>query len=287
MTTTATAAAPIAPTSTPDTTASTPNTTTPPTQAQVARMIKMKVDGQEMELPESEIIALAQQGKSANKRFQEAAAAKREAEQVVNFLKSNPKEAFKKLGIDVRKFSEDTLLEFIQQEQMSPEQRKAHENEQELNKYRESEKSLKAQREAQERETLEKHHHDNYEKIFIQALTESGLPKTPYTVMRMAQLEAVNVSKKLSLTPSQLAKVVREDYINEQKALYGAADGETLLELLGKDAVKKLSKAQLSKYKASAQNSGTFKSKTSTTKETQENPISAWKAMQKKTRSLL
>jgi len=146
---------------------------------------------------------------------------------------------------------------------------------------------LKAQREAQERETLEKHHHDNYEKIFIQALTESGLPKTPYTVMRMAQLEAVNVSKKLSLTPSQLAKVVREDYINEQKALYGAADGDTLLELLGKDAVKKLSKAQLSKYKASAQNSGTFKSKTSTTKETQENPISAWKAMQKKTRSLL
>jgi len=136
MTTTATAAAPIAPTSTPDATASTPNTTTPPTQAQVARMIKMKVDGQEMELPESEIIALAQQGKSANKRFQEAAAAKREAEQVVNFLKSNPKEAFKKLGIDVRKFSEDTLLEFIQQEQMSPEQRKAHENEQELNKYR-------------------------------------------------------------------------------------------------------------------------------------------------------
>lgn len=257
-----------------------------PASGEAAKLYKLKVDGQEFELPESELIALAQQGKSANKRFQEAASTKREAEQIVNFLKSNPKEAFKKLGIDVRKFSEDTLMEMITQDKMTPEQKQAHNNELELKKYRDGEKQAKDLKDSQAREALEKHHHDTYEKVFIQALTESGLPKTAYTVMRMAQLEQVNVSKKLNLTPTQLANVVREDFIAEQKALYGAADGNSLLDLLGPDAVKKLSKAQITKYKASGaipkaanpgQTNGAGK---------EMSPAQAWKAMQKKTRSM-
>ena len=50
--------------------------------AEVPRKIKIKVDGQEEELTEEEVIALAQKGKSADKRFQEAAELRRQAEEL-------------------------------------------------------------------------------------------------------------------------------------------------------------------------------------------------------------
>jgi len=261
------------------------DTSTIKPEASVARLLKLKVDGQEFELPESEVITLAQQGKSAGKRFQEAAAAKKEAEQIVNFLKANPKEAMRKLGIDPRKFSEDTLMEIITQEQMSPEQRKAIENENRLKEYEAREKQAQEQSRQAQLAELERSHMESYDKMFVQALTESGLPKTPYTVKRMAELTLVNVKRGLNLEPSQLAKIVREDYQNEMKALYGQADGDALLELLGKEGVKKLSKAQLTQYKSKHVNNAVKRDEPKDGKP--QNSIEAWKAMKKKTRSLL
>ena len=254
---------------------------------QAARMLKLTVDGQEMEMAESEVIAMAQKGRSADKRFQEAAQARREAEQVVNFLKSNPKEAFKKLGIDVRKFSEDTLLEMIQHDQMTHEQKKAQENENELRRYRDTEKQAQERAHAEALAKQEQEYMQSYDATFVKALTESGLPKTPYTVKRMAELTLIATRKGLDLEPSQLAKLVREDYESEMKAMYGQADGDALLELLGKDAVKKLSKAQLSKYKATRSNTGQFKPKDDSRPAPGTNPTAAWRAFQRKTRGQL
>jgi hypothetical protein len=250
------------------------------------RLLKLKVDGQEFELPESEVISLAQQGKSANKRFQEAAATRKEAETIVNYLKNNPKEAFKRLGIDVRKFSEDTLMEILQQEQMSPEQRKAQENEHRLREYEAKEKALREQEQQAKMAELERQHAEHYDKMFVQALTESGLPRTAYTVKRMAELTMVNIKKGLNLEPSQLAKIVREDYENEIKSMFGQADGDTLMNLLGKDGVKKLSKAQLAQYK-SKQTHTAVKREEPKTVEKGNDPIAAWKRMKARTRSLL
>lgn len=222
-------------------------------QAQAQRMMRLKIEGQELELPESEVISLAQQGKQAGKKFQEAAQMRKEAEALAQLLKSNPKEALSKFGIDVRKFSEDTLVEMLQREAETPEQRKARENEEKLSRYEKEEKArLEAEREAQLK-ALEEKHLKNYNDMFIQALESSGLPKTPYTVKRMAELQLLNVKKGFDLDPAQLAKIVREDYIAEQKALFGSADGNTLMEILGPDIVKKLSKAQIAKLKAQTQ----------------------------------
>lgn len=262
---------------------------TPATEAAAAapKMFKLKVDGQDLELTESEVIKLAQQGKSADKRFQEAAMTRKEAEELIKYAQDNPKEFFKRTGKNARQWAEEYLLEEIQREAMTPEQKRAWENEQELKRYRDTEKAEKARAEQERMAQLEQHHMKSYDQMFVQALTESGLPRTPYTIKRMAELTLVNVKKKLDLEPSQLAKIVREDYIAEQRALYGSADGESLLELLGKDAVTKVSKAQLAKYKSSKVNGGKAPPKPSEQREQKHNPVSAWKQMQKKTRSLL
>lgn len=220
------------------------------TETAAQRTMRLKIEGQELELPESEVIALAQQGKQAGKKFQEAAQMRKEAEALAHLLKSNPKEALAKFGIDVRKFSEDTLVEMLERDAETPEQKKARENAERLAQYEREEKERKELERDSQLKALEEKHLKNYNEMFVQALEQSGLPKTPFTVKRMAELQLINVRNKLDLDPGQLAKLVREDYINEQKALFSSADGNTLMEILGADIVKKLSKAQIAKLKA-------------------------------------
>ena len=62
------------------------------------RKLKVKIDGKEVEVSESEVIANYQQGKVASQRFQEASKMRKEAEAILQYAKSNPKEFFEKLG---------------------------------------------------------------------------------------------------------------------------------------------------------------------------------------------
>lgn len=219
-------------------------------QAAVERRIKLKLEGKDVELPESEVIQYAQQGKVATQRFQEAAKLKQEAEQILQYAKANPKEFFEKTGMNARDWAENFLMEELTRDQESPEQKKARENEEKLRKYEDEKKQAqeRAQKEQIERQTAEAR--ERLDKMFVQALSESGLPKTPWTVKRMAELQLLNIKNKYELSASQLAKIVREDYVSEQKALFGSAEGDQLMDILGPDLVKKLSKAQIAKLKA-------------------------------------
>ncbi len=246
------------------------------------RKLKLKLDGQDVEMAESEVIALAQQGKVAGKRFQEAASLRKQAEDVIRFAKENPTEFFNRTGMNARQWAEEYLVGELKREQMTPEQKKAHENEMKLKKYADDEKAAKIQKEQADREALQKQHHDNYERVFIEALGKSGLPKTPYTMKRMAELQLVNLRKKLDLTADQLVKVVKEDYANEHKMLLGGFTGDQLMEFLGPDLVKKLSKAQIAKLKAKASSGGVVAPRSTTT----DSPQMSWKDYQRRNRRL-
>ena len=276
-----TSAAPATATQPTATTAAQPNAQPAKTQAAPEKTFKIKVDGVEQSVTESELISLAQKGKGADKKFNEAANAKKEALQIIDYLKTHPTEAFQKLGIDVRKFSEDTLLEMIKQEKMSPAEKTAADNEARLRKYEAAEKAQKEKLQKDEQDRLFKQEHDKYEKSFMEALNLSGLPKTSFTMRRMAELEVINVKKGLSLEPAQLAKLVREDYEAEHRNLYANFDGEALLNLLGKDGVKKLSKAQLAKLKTGQQ---PVKTQTQPKKAEPAEYVDDWKAFKNENR---
>lgn len=221
-----------------------------PNQTAEQRRMKLKIDGKEVEMSESEVVSYATKARAADQRFDEAANIRKEAEQVLKFAKDNPEEFFKRTGMNAREWAEQYLLREIERERMSPEQKKALENEEKLRKYEDGEKlRIETERKAQIA-ALEKQHLQNYDLMFTEALQKSGLPKTAYTVKRMAELQLVNVKKKLELKPDQLAKLVREDYASEQKALLSGYDGDQLIEFLGPDVVKKLSKAQIAKLKS-------------------------------------
>ena len=268
-------------------TAATPNTgTAAPISATPTeiRKLKLKLDTGEVEMPESEVIAWAQKAKVADKRFQEAAAQRKEAEQLFEFFKSDPKAAMKKLGIDPREFSENFLMEAIKQEAMSPEQRRAAENEQKLREYQTKESEVKKKAEREELLKLESTEMVRLDNLFVEALKSSGLPKTNYTVKRMAELTMVANRNGWTLDPQSLAKLVHEDLINEQKALFSSMDGDSLLSMLGAEGTKKFNKATLAKLKSAAPKFSN-PAPAAATKSNSEQKLT-WKQLQQKNRRL-
>lgn len=223
-----------------------PAETAPPVEVRK----KLKINGKEVEMSEGEIIERAQRSESAAQRFQEASDMTRKAEAILKQADEDPAGFFSKRGKNIREWAENYLMEELKREQMNPEQKKALENEQKLKQYEKEKKDDADKKQSDEIAAKFKEHNENYNKLFVEALGKAGLPKTAYTVKRMAELQLVNIKKKFDLNADQLAKLVREDYMAEQKALYGPMEGEQLLEILGPDVVKKLSKAQIAKLKA-------------------------------------
>lgn len=234
-----------------------------PTQAEV-RKLKLKLEGADVELSESEVIALAQQSGVAQKRFMEAAAMRKQAEQVLEFIHSNPKEALSRLGVDLRKFSEETLTEIIKREQESPEQKKIRETEEKLRAYEAKEKEeaeAAKQKEQQEKEAAAKRIEEEkqaatikkYDDLFTEALAKIDLPKNAYTVTRMAQLARIQLKKGVQVDANIIAKLVKEDYAEEFKTQTAGKDGDALMAMLGPEIIKLITKAQIAKLKTKPQ----------------------------------
>jgi len=240
----------------------------PAPTAKEIRKLKLKLEGADIELPEEDVIKLAQQASVANRRFQDAAMSRKETEAVLKMLKENPKVAMEKLGIDLRKFSEETLTEIIKREQESPAAKKERELEEKVRSYeaKEAERAEEAKRaelvreESKKREAAtaeERAQITRLDKLFTKALEDSGVPKTPWSIARMAQLQRVSNKNGWEMPAEQLAKIAREDYDKEfqervsgYKGADGALDGDKLISLFGEDIIKAITKAKVKQLKS-------------------------------------
>ena len=224
------------------------------------KKFKLKVDGQEIEeeidLSDEETLKRhLQMSKAAQKRMSEAAKIRQQAEEVVGMFKGDLKSVLKqadKLGKtteQVRKEIEDYFAEILEEEMLSPEQKTIREAQRIVRENEEKQKREAQEKEAAVRSQLEQQYAQDYDKKISEALSNSGLPKTPKTVKRMASLMAKNLDLGLELEPKDLVQIVREDYLAEIKELFGATDGDTLLKLLGDDVANKIRKSDLARLK--------------------------------------
>lgn len=214
------------------------------------RKYKVKIDDQEVEVDESELLSGYQMRRASQKRFEEAARLKKEAEQKVEFLKKNPEKALESLGLNVRELAENYILKQMEDEKLTPEQKKLREYEEKLRSYEDEKKQQEEAKRKEEEIKLEEHYKQEYSKKMKEALDSSGLPKTPYTVRRMAHLMSRALENGLEMEPKDAVGILREEYISDIKQLLGQADGETLLGLLGKEVSDKIRKTELAKVKA-------------------------------------
>ena len=229
-----------------------------PTQEQIKQIekniqkFKLKVDGEEIEadldLNDREaIIKELQMSRVAKKRMAEAQESKRKVYEIAQLLE-NPTELLKRhpKGYET---AEQLLLEKLQNEMMSPEEKKLRDYEQKIKKYEEQERLLKKQQEHEQQKALEHKHAEHYQKVIIEALDKSGLPKTPEMAKRAAYLLQKNLELGLDLDANDLVGELKADVVQMIKSLTNNAEIGQLLELLGQDIPKKIRKHDIENLK--------------------------------------
>ena len=215
------------------------------------RKMKLKVKGQEIELLESEVIKRAQLAEAAEQKFQNASKVQKQAESFIRALRENPEEVLghEALGINLEDFAEKILYKKLEKEMVPPEERERRAEKEELARYREQERKDKEAKAQQENEQLKEKYRQDWSKKFSEALDSGGLPKTDWTVQRMAQYMKQALQKGYKhIQPSDVVDMVRQDWVNAQKQMFSNLDPEKLVSILGEDVANKVRKHNLSKF---------------------------------------
>jgi hypothetical protein len=208
---------------------------------------------------EAELSKELEKAKGADQRFREAAEQRKHMEAFLEQFQRDPLSVLKdkRLSINQRELAEKMLLESLEEEMLTPEQRKLREYEGKLKEFESKEQQIK--REAEEREAEQRKELKRQEigQLFAKAMESTPLSKDPETAamaMRdMAMMLRVAKERGLEVGAEELAKHAEAKY---QKAMYSLAntlEGEDLISFLGEEVVKKIRKADLARLKANNQ----------------------------------
>lgn len=229
-------------------------------EAKRIRELKLKVHGQEYteELPfeieeDPEVVEYLtkqlQLSKAAQRAMQEKSTFEKQVGQFFQDMKSNTKAKLIELGIDPKEFAAQVIEEEIRKAQMSPEQLKQMELEQELNRLREE---AKAKEEEFNQRELERVRAIEFEKIdtqMTQALDRSDLPKKPYVVRKIAEYMLIGANNGIDLTPEDVLPLVRQDLLGDLQEVLGSLPEDKAEEFIGKEVLTRFRKKNLAKAK--------------------------------------
>lgn len=232
-----------------------PEPKTPPTPAEKRRM-KLKVDGDEQERDEEEVIRLAQLRLAEGNRFDAHAKEKkafekekREHAAALEAFKKDPAGFFRKMGMDPREWAEGHVHESMQDDNLTAEQKELRDAKKKLQEIEAEKKSAEEKAQQERIEKLADAEAERLNTELPKLLAAANLPKSPRTLARVAELWLTNEEQGLDLPLESLVDLAREQYLSEVQAIFGSADGEQLLKLLGEQNAKKIRKADLARLR--------------------------------------
>jgi len=210
----------------------------------MARMYKVTVDGQELEVDEDELKRGYTHAKAASKRMEEASMTKKEAQQVLRIFKESPREAFKYLGKDAREFAEQIIQEELNEALLSPQEKELRDYKKQLEKYQTDEKLAREQFEKEQMDAEMARYTEQIQSQIISTLDTAGLPRTERTVGRIAYyMQAALQAGYNNVTPSDVIEHVKNDYISDFKSFMGGLSEDQIEMFLGNDIVRKVAKS--------------------------------------------
>lgn len=232
-------------------------------KAQTAQqMFKVKIDGQEVELSETELKKYASLGKSAQKRFEEAAVIRKENEAIkkdiqtfFEMLKNDPLSILgdESLSLDKRKIAEMIMNEEIEKSKKSPEQVEKESLQKQLEAAQKKIKEAEDGKKREEWERLQNEAATSIERDIMDALDTKELPKSPYVINRMVSMLHIAAQNKINLSAKDVLPIVKKQIMDDFKGLSGLLPEDQLEAILGEDKVKALRKRYLQKVKSSQQ----------------------------------
>jgi multidrug efflux pump subunit AcrA (membrane-fusion protein) len=209
----------------------------------VARMYKVMVDGQELEVDEKELTRGYAHNKAASKRMEEAAMSRKEAESVLRMFKDSPRQAMQRLGIDVRNLAEEVIQEELNDAMLSPEAKELRKYKAELERYQSSEKQAREQYEAEQLAKQEAQYTEQLQSQIVSTLDTAGLPRTERTVSRIAYYmqSALNAGFP-NVSPADVIEYVKKDHIDDIKSTLGALNEDQIAAFLDAETIKKVNR---------------------------------------------
>lgn len=276
---------PNVPTSAPAANAPKPDTNSPanapkPDANVAAAVQKFKI--KDREYTEAELLQRFEKADGADRKFQEAAQQRRQVENVLKALKTNPgkvllnkalghnpaaviKEIVKEAaeaGIDMKELKQslsEVMYEWIKEEQLDPKDREIRDLKRKMER---EENEKKAAKQAEDERILKELTSKSYKTLdddITNTLKTSGLPKSTFTVKRVAyyldqafklkqEYEARGIQVR-DPKASDVIALVRKDYDTMFRDLYQSADVETLINLIGDENVNKIRAYDVNKFK--------------------------------------
>lgn len=231
-------------------------------EAEIKKALKsyeLKVNGKSKKVDldldnEDQVKSYLQKALAADEKFQEASTYKKQAEQLVDLLQKDPLAILRNpaLGIDIKKLAEQVLLEDLEEQSKSPEQRQMEEMQRKLKDYeermaKEEESRKKAQiAQAQQRQQQE------IEESIIKALDNNEIPAEPFFMRRLADIWYSAIESGWEdCKIEDVMEYAKYRMQNDFKSLIDKnKDPEKLEKLIGKEYLDGYRKSKVSKLKA-------------------------------------
>ena len=230
------------------------------------RQWKLAINGKETDLDitgiefkdpklEEKLKMLVQKGLGADEKFQHSAKVEEMMKNFVHLLKTDPAKALRHplIGHDMRKLAEEYLAKEIEREQMDPDKRSILEERERLEADRDEFKKQAQAEQQKKEEALRKHYNNEYSTDILNTLKTSGMPQTPRTVQRMAHYMHEGLKRGIDLKASDVLPIVRQDYIEDIKAIMGGLDEDALYALIGDEIAGKVQRAGIKRLKQPGQ----------------------------------
>lgn len=216
---------------------------------------KVKIEGNEQEVDEDELVAGYQSRKASQRAWQEAAQVRKQITETFRKIKVNPIEGLQELlkhpelGIDLRQVAKDMLVSEIEREQMTPEQRELADTRKELEAYRREKEEAERARVDEETAALRRDYAAKVEQEIVDAITPSGLPMSKFTFKRVVFYLKEGHKRGYKLTAADVVPLVRKDYEEEHRSFFSSYDDDKLESVLGDQVAERLSKRRIAKLK--------------------------------------
>lgn len=230
-----------------------PTRADPEEQAAPPKTWDVKVNGKTVKLTEEEMIERARLSEAAQQRFNEAAQLRRQAEAALGRIR-DPESMMEALLDPALGLSKDEIRarfeswyerEFIEPEKLTEDQRKLRDAEAKIKKYAEDEKQREEAKRQAEQEELTQRAREEIQGQIIEALESGKLPRTNFTVKRLAYWIQRNQANGFNAPTSLLVSQVKNEFNASIRDMVEASDGEALIQILGDSIVQKIRKFDL------------------------------------------
>lgn len=223
----------------------------------------LKIDGQEVSMPLSEIVALAQRAKGSEIRFEQAAQQRQQVEALLSRLPEDPVRALVALTGDksraakqltaslmrdpeVRAAFESELMSHMQYEALDPAERARVDEDREVRRKAAKADEYEQRERARVMQQEEQRYYRQFSETFPRELEAAGVPSTSATLARLAMHVERALERRENVTVRALAERVREELRGDVGAVLSRLDGDKLVDWTG-EAGARLMRAHAAK----------------------------------------